>query len=111
MVLKAYPNVFTKHLVSFFKPLKDQGCALVDIDDNLLFLNTKEHMFEIVEQLCIISTKHSLKLAPENSFFRSLTVKFIEHGIGYNTIKPIHSKFAAFHQFASTTGKVALLSF
>ena len=40
-----------------------------------------------------------------------LKVKFLGHEIGYNTIKPIHSKIAAIHKISSPTGKVALKSF
>ena len=40
-----------------------------------------------------------------------LKVKFLEHEIGYNTIKPIHSKIAAILKMPSPTGKVALMSF
>ena len=40
-----------------------------------------------------------------------LKVKFLGHEIGYNTIKPIHSKHAAIHKIPSPTGKVALMNF
>ena len=40
-----------------------------------------------------------------------LKVKFLEHEIGYNTIKPIHFKIAAIHKILSPTGKVALRIF
>ena len=40
-----------------------------------------------------------------------LKVKFLGHEIGYNTIKPIHSKIAAIHKILFPTGKVALMSF
>ena len=40
-----------------------------------------------------------------------LKVKFREQEIGYNTIKPTHSKTAAIHKIPSPTGKVALMSF
>ena len=68
-------------------------------------------MFQLKEQLHIISTKNNLKLAPEKSFFMLLKVKFLGHEIGYNTIKPIHSKIAAIHKIPSPTGQVALMSF
>ena len=68
-------------------------------------------MFQLIEQLHLISTKHYLKLAPEKSFLMLLKVKFLGHEIGYNTIKPIHSKVAAIHKIPSPTGKVALMSF
>ena len=109
--LKGLPNFFTKQMATFFKTLIEQGFALVYIDDILLLSDSKEHMFQLIEQLHIISTKNNLKLAPEKSFFMLLKVKFLGHEIGYNTIKPIHSKIAAIHKIPSPTGKVALMSF
>ena len=109
--LKGLPNFFTKQMSTFFKTLIEQGFALVYIDDILLLSDSKEHMFQLIEQLHIISTKNNLKLAPEQAFFMLLKVKFLGHEIGYNTIKPIHSKIAAIHKIPSPTGKVALMSF
>ena len=40
-----------------------------------------------------------------------LKVNFLGHVIGYNTIKPIHSKIVAIHKIPSPTDKVALRSF
>ena len=96
---------------TFFKTLIEQGFALVYIDDILLLSDSKEHMFQLIEQLHIISTKNNLGLAPEKSFFLLLEVKFLGHEIGYNTIKPIPSKIAAIHKIPSSTGKVTLMSF
>ena len=96
---------------TFFKTLIEQGFALVYVDDILLLSNSKEHMFQFIEQLHIISTKSNFKRAPEKSFFMLLKVKFLGHEIGYNTIKPIHSKIAAIHKIPSPTGKIALMSF
>ena len=109
--LKGLPNFFTKQMSTFFKTPIEQGFALVYIDDILLLSDSKEHMFQLIEQLHFISTKNNLKLAPEKSFFMLLKVKFLGHEIGYNTIKPIHSKIAAIHKIPSPTGKVALMSF
>ena len=96
---------------TFFKTHIEQGFALVYIDDILLSSDSKDHMFQLIEQLHVISTKNNLKLAPEKSFFMLLKTKFLEHEIGYNTIKPIHSKIAAMHKIPSPTGKNALMSF
>ena len=109
--LKGLPNFFTKQMSTFFKTLIEQGFALVYIDDILHLSDSKEHMFQLIEQLHIISTKNNLKLASEKSFFMLLNVKFLGHEIGYNTIKPIYSKIAAIHKIPSPTGKVALMSF
>ena len=56
--------------------------------------------------MCLVT-----KLAPEKFFFRIPKVKLIGHQIGYNTIKPVHSKRAAFQKLHSPTGKVVLMSF
>ena len=40
-----------------------------------------------------------------------LKIKFLGHEIGYNTIKPIHSKIGAILKIPSPTGEVALMSF
>ena len=109
--LKGLPNFFTKPMSTFFKTLIEQGFALLYIDDILLLSDSKEHMFQLIEQLHNISTKNNLKLAPEKSFFMLLKVNFLGHEIGYKTIKPIHSKIAAIHKIPSLTGKVALMSF
>ena len=109
--LKGLPNFFTKQMSTFFKTLIEQGFALVYIDDILLLSDSKEHMFQLMKQQHIISTKNNLKLAPEKSFFMLLKNKIFGHEIGYNKSKPIHSKIAAIHKIPSPTGKVALMSF
>ena len=96
---------------TFFKTLIEQGFTLVYIDDLLLLSDSEEHMFQLIGQLHIISTENNLKLAPEESFFMLLEVKFFGPENGYNTIKPIHSKIAAFYKILSPTSKVALMSF
>ena len=68
-------------------------------------------MFQLIEQLHVISTNNKLKLAPDKSFFMLPKVKFLGHEIDYNTIKPIHSKIAAIQKNLSPTGKVALMGF
>ena len=55
----------------------EQGFALIYIDDDLLLLNSKEHMFQLFEQQHIINTKNNLKLDPKKSFFMLLNVRFI----------------------------------
>ena len=108
--LKGLPNFFTKQMSNFFTTLIEQGFSLVSIEYFLFLSNSKVHMFQLIEQLHIISTKNNLKLAPEKSFFMLLKVKFLGHEVGYNTIKHIHSIIAAIHKDPSPTGKVALMS-
>ena len=63
------------------------------------------------EHLHFMTTKNNLKVAPEKCFFMLLKGKFFGHEIGYNTIKPIHSKIAAIHKILPPTGKVARMNF
>ena len=109
--LKGLPNFFTKQMSSFLKTLIDQGFTLVYIDDLLILSNSKEHMFQLIAQLRFISTKHNLKLAPEKSYFMLFKVKFLGHEVGYNTVKPLHSKVGAIYKLPSPYGKVALMRF
>ena len=55
--LKGLPIFFSKQMSTFFKTPKEQCFALVYVDDFLLLSNSKEHMFQPIEQLHIISTK------------------------------------------------------
>ena len=55
--LEGLLNLFTKQMSTFFKTLIEQDFALVYIDDILLLSDSKEHMFQLIEQLHIISTK------------------------------------------------------
>ena len=109
--LKGLPIVFTKQISNFFKTLIEQGFALVYIDHRLPLSNSKEHMFQLIEQVQLISTKDTLILIPENSFFMFFKVKFFGLEIGYNTHELIHTKIVALHKIPPPTGKVALGSF
>ena len=109
--LKGLPNFFTKQMYSFFQKLIDQGFALVYIDDILLLAHTKSHMLNLIEQLHQICQTNNLKIAPEKSFYILLTVKFLGHEIGNNTIKPISSKVDAIHKLKTPTSKTELMRF
>ena len=111
MISKVFQTFSKKQMSTFFKTLTEQRFALVYFDDILLLSNSKKHMFQLIEQLHVNSTKNNNKLAPEKSFFMLLKVTFLGHETGYNTIKHIHSKNAAVHKILSPNGKVALMSF
>ena len=109
--LKGLPNFFTKQMYTFFQKPIDQVFALVYIDDILLLSHTKSHMIELIEQLHQICQKNNLKIAPEKSFYVLLTVKFLGHEIGNQTIKPIHSKVDGIHKLKTPTTKRELMRF
>ena len=68
-------------------------------------------MLQLIEQLHQICTKQNLKIAPEKSFFMLLTVKFLGHEIGNQTIKPIYSKVDAIHNLKTPQNKRELKRF
>ena len=70
--LKGLPNFFTKQMSTFFKKLIEQGFALVYIDDILLLSDSKEHMFQLIEQLHTISTKNNLHTSTFIDFLTGL---------------------------------------
>ena len=109
--LKGLPNFFTKQMSTFFKTLIEQGFALVYIDDILLLSDSKEHMFQLIEQLHIISTENNHKLAPEKSFSCFLKSNFLDMKLV--TIQFNHSiqNTQLSIKIPSPTGKVSLMSF
>ena len=68
-------------------------------------------MLNLIEQLHQICQTNNLENAPEKSFYILLTVKFLGHEIGNNTIKPISSKVDAIHQLKTPTSKTELMRF
>ena len=68
-------------------------------------------MLELIEQLQQICLSNNLKIAPEKSFYILLTVKFLGHEIGHNTIKPISSKVDGIHKLKTPTPKTELIRF
>ena len=68
-------------------------------------------MFELIKELHKIAAKENLKLAPEKSFYMLLSVKFLGHEIGNNTIKPILSKIDAIKKIPSPKEKKDVMHF
>ena len=109
--LKGLPNFFIKQMSTFFRSLIDKRSALVSIDDIFLLADEKQEIFELIKELHKIATKENLKLAPENSFYMLLKVKFLGHEIGNNTNKPIPSKIEAIKKSHHQKIKRMLCSF
>ena len=95
----------------FLQKLIDRGFALVYIDDILFRAHTKTHRLDLIKQLHQICHPNNLKVALEKSFYILLTVKFLGHEIGHNTIKPISSKVDGVHKLKTPTSKTELMRF
>ena len=97
--LKGLPNFFTKQMSTFFKTLIEQGFDLVYIDDMLLLSDSKEHMFQIIEQLHIISIENNIKLAPKNPSSCFLKSKFLDMKLGTIQLNQFTQKLQLFIKF------------
>ena len=97
--LKGLPNFFTKQMSTFFRTLIEQGFALVYIDDILLLSDSKEHMFQLIEQLHITSTKNNLKLAREKSLSCFLRVNSLDMKLATIQLNQFSSKLQLFTKF------------
>ena len=109
--LKGLPNIFTKQMSTFFKTLIEQGFAVVYIDDILLLSDSKEHMFQLIDNYALLVEKTILNWLLKNPFSCLLKLIFLDMKLVTNTNKPIHSKIAAIHKILRPIGKVALMSF
>ena len=68
-------------------------------------------MLDLIEQLHQICCSNNPKIAPEKSFYILLTVKFLGHESGNNTIKPIFSKVDVIRKSKTPTSKTELMRF
>ena len=87
MALKDFQIVFLK-MSNFFKTPLEQGFALVYIDDILLLSNSKEHMFQLIEQLHIISTKTILNSLMDNPLSCFSKLIFLDMELGTIQLNP-----------------------
>ena len=96
---------------TFFKTLIEQGFALVYIDDILLLSDSKEHMFQLIEQLHIISTKNNPKLALKNPFSCSPRSNSLDMKLVTIQLNQFIQKLQLFIKSLLQLAKVALMSF
>ena len=92
--LEGFRNFSKLQLSPFSEDLIRQVSLLIDNDDILLMSFSKAHLQPHTEQFHYIAKEQKLKLALEKSFFVLLTVNYLGHQIGFNTIKPSQSKLA-----------------
>ena len=104
--LKGLLIFFTKQMSTFFKTLIEQGFALVYIDNILILSDSKEHMFQLIEQLHVFSTKNILKLAPEKSIFMFLKSNFSDMKLVTIQLNQITQKLQLFIKFLLLLAKL-----
>ena len=98
-------------MMLFFKNLFRQRSELVYIDDIPLMSTSKPYTLQLIEHLHDFANKENLKLAPEKFFSILLTVRYLGHETGFNTIKLFPSKITAIHEIPSPTTKNELMRF
>ena len=94
--LKTLPNFFTEQMSTFFKNLIEQGFALVYIDDILLLSDSKEHMFQLIQQLHVINTKNK---PLKNPFSCSLKSNFLDMKLVTKQLNQFTQKLQLFIKF------------
>ena len=98
-------------MYSFFRKLIDQSVAIVYTDDILLLANTKNHVLDFIQHLHQICSSNNLKIAPDKSFYIILSVKFLGHESGNNSIKSLSSEVDGIHKLNTPTSKIELMPF
>ena len=66
-------------------------------------------MLDLIEHLPQMSSSNNLDIVPEKSFFVLLTVKFLGHKIGNDTIQPVASKFDHIYNLKTPTSRTELM--
>ena len=108
--LKGLPGFFTKPMSTFFKTLMQQGFALVHIDDILLLSNSKEDMYQHIEQIHIVSKKTIFNLLLKNHFLCFLKSNFLAMKLVTIQSNPYLPKLQLFRKFLLQLEKPAFLS-
>ena len=67
---------------------------------------SKPYMLQLIEVHHDIANKKNLKLVPEKTFFLLVTVNYLDHEIGFITIKLTQSKISAIQILPPPTTKI-----
>ena len=82
------PAAFSAFMSKIFRPPILKKNAITYLDDVFMQSQTKEEMFNVLEQYHQILQNENLKAAPDKSHFFLTRVKFLGHNIERKTITP-----------------------
>ena len=94
-----------------FSTTNTQENAITYLDDVFMQSQTKEEMFNVLEQYHQILQNENLKAAPDKSHFFLTRVKFLGHNIERKTITPLKSRIDAIQKLQPPTNKKKIQEF
>ena len=105
------PAAFSAFMSKIFRPLILKKNAITYLDDVFMQSQTKEEMFNVLEQYHQILQNENLKAAPDKSHFFLTKVKFLGHNIERKTIIPLKSRIDAIQKLQPPTNKKKIQEF
>ena len=105
------PAAFSAFMSKIFRPLILKKNAITYLDDVFMQSQTKEEMFNVLEQYHQILQNENLKAAPDKSHFFLTKVKFLGHNIERKTITPLKSRIDAIQKLQPPTNKKKIQEF
>ena len=105
------PAAFSAFMSKIFRPLILKKNAITYLDDVFMQSQTKEEMFNVLEQYHQILQNENLKAAPDKSHFFLTRVKFLGHNIERKTITPLKSRIDAIQKLQPPTNKKKIQEF
>ena len=105
------PAAFSALMSKIFRPLILKKNAITYLDDVFMQSQTKEEMFNVLEQYHQILQNENLKAAPDKSHFFLTKVKFLGHNIERKTITPLKSRIDAIQKLQPPTNKKKIQEF
>ena len=105
------PAAFSAFMSKIFRPLILKKNAITYLDDVFMQSQTKEEMFNVLEQYHLILQNENLKAAPDKSHFFLTRVKFLGHNIERKTITPLKSRIDANQKLQPPTNKKKIQEF
>ena len=105
------PAAISAFMSKIFRPLILKKNAITYLDDVFMQSQTKEEMFNVLEQYHQILQNENLKAAPDKSHFFLTRVKFLGHNIERKTITPLKSRIDAIQKLQPPTNKKKIQEF
>ena len=105
------PAAFSAFMSKTFRPLILKKNAITYLDDVFMQSQTKEEMFNVLENYHKILQNENLKAAPDKSHFFLTRVKFLGHNIERKTITPLKSRIDAIQKLQAPTNKKKIQEF
>jgi Reverse transcriptase (RNA-dependent DNA polymerase) len=89
------PAIFQTMMNDIFRDLINQGHVIIYLDDILIYTETMEEHYQMVQEVLDLLQSHKLYLKPEKCDWEKLEVKYLGHIISGSNIKMDPAKIEA----------------